>query len=595
MAVESRRLGIRSSPVARTTRRIAGADPRLRVAGLGLAIALLATTIWARLVYWQVIESHQLSTYAADQYQHEVPLPATRGVIYDRELRPLAVNVTVYSVFVSPSNVPAEARPAVADGLSRVLGVDRSRVLQTLESGGQFTYIARRQPKDKADQIAALRLPGVGLEPEQQRSYLPGGSGQGTLAANLLGFVNYDGKGQYGVEGYYDSRLAGKAGYKTSYTDAAGRDIALGPSERVNPVNGSDIVLTIDAGVQYAAEQALAAGVKANHADSGSVIVMDPKTGEVIAWADYPTYDANQFTTADPATVRDSIVADLYEPGSIMKVPTLSGALDAHAITPTTTINDPGYIAVGGYTLHDWDLKNHGTVTMTRVLEESYNVGAVRAEQMEGADAFYHYLQAFGFGHPSDVDVAGEASQPLAPRAQWPEVQLATAAYGQGISVNIVQMAAAVNVIANGGRWAQPHVADSIGGRPSPLASAPQPQVVSPQAAAQMSQMMESVVQHGSGYTARVAGFELDEAGKTGTSQMPEKGGYSADHVWASYAGFLPAQNPRFTMLVVLRKPNNGSFDHNEGYYVSAPIWKQIAESMVLQWRIAPDPPAAKP
>ena len=589
MAVESRRLGLAGRrPPARTVR---AHSPRLRVLAIGLVVAVLAGAVWTRLVYWQLVQHQELSRWAASQYQHEVPLPAARGLLYDRELRPLAVNTTVYSVFVSPDAVPSEDRERVAGGLAQVLGVDAGNVMATLKSGKKFAYIARRQPKAKADQITALGLPGVGMETEQQRSYLPGGAG-GTLAANLLGYVNFDGQGQYGVEGYYDQKLAGKAGFKTTYRDAAGRDIALGPNQRVNPINGPDLVLSLDAGIQYAAEQALAKGVQANKAESGSVIVMDPKTGGIIAWADYPTYDANNFTAANPASIRDSVAADLYEPGSIMKVPTLAGALDAHAITPTATITDPGYIDVGGVRLRDWDLKNHGTVTYTRVLEESYNVGAVRAEQAEGLPTFYRYLQGFGFNAASGVDVAGEAvgQPPLRPYDQWRESELATASYGQGIAVNMVQMAAAVNVIANGGRYAPPHVVARIGGQPNAVEAQPQRQVIDPATAAQMKQMMESVVQHGSGYTARVAGFETDEAGKTGTSQMPEAGGYSSDHVWASYAGFLPADNPRFTMLVVVRKPNNGSFDHNEGYYVSAPIWKEIAQSIVLQWRLTPDP-----
>ena len=273
-----------------------------------------------------------------------------------------------------------------------------------------------------------------------------------------------------------------------------------------------------------------------------------------------------------------------------MKVPTLAGALDAHAITPTTTIQDPGYVDVGGFRIRDWDLRNHGTVTYTRVLEESYNVGAVKAQQAEGAASYYHYLQAFGFNAPSGVDVAGEQAAPLRPLDQWRDSELATAAFGQGIAVNQVQMLAALNVIANGGRYAQPHVVERIGAQANPMVGAPQAQVIAPETAQQMNKMMQSVVVNGSGYTARIQGFEKDEAGKTGTSQMPENGQYSTDHVWASYAGFLPADNPKFTMLVVVRKPNNGSFDHNEGYYVSAPIWKAIAQAIILQWRITPDP-----
>ena len=566
-----------------------GDNPRLRVLALTLVVLMVAGSIWARLFYWQVLQHGELAKRAVRQYEQVVPLPPARGIVYDRDLRPLAVNTTVYSIFVSPVAVPPDQRAQVAATLSQVLGVDRDHLLAVLASGHQFAYVARRQAKDRADQVQAAALPGVGLEPEQQRSYLPGGS-DGSLAANLLGFVNFDGQGQYGVEGFYDQRLAGKAGYKTTYRDAAGRDIALGPSQRVNPVNGSDLVLSLDANIQYAAEQALAAGVKANKGESGSVIVMDPHTGGIIAWADYPTYNANAYGASDPAQIKDRVAADLYEPGSVMKVPTLAGALDAHAITPTTTINDPGYVDVGGFRIRDWDLRNHGTVTYTRVLEESYNVGAVKAQQAEGADSYYHYLQAFGFGAPSGVDVAGEQSVPLRPLDQWRDSELATAAFGQGIAVNQVQMLAALNVIANGGRYVQPHAVERIGGQVNPLVGAPQSQVIAPETAEQMNKMMQSVVVNGSGYTARIQGFEKDEAGKTGTSQMPENGQYSTDHVWASYAGFLPADNPRFTMLVVVRKPNNGSFDHNEGYYVSAPIWKAIAQAIILQWRITPDP-----
>ena len=245
-----------------------GDNPRLRVIALTLLILLTAGAIWGRLVYWQVLQHGELSKWAAGQYQKVVPLPATRGVLYDRDLRPLAVNTTVYSVFVSPAAVPPDQRAPVATALTQILGVDHDLLLGTLASGRQFAYVARRQAKEKADQVQAAALPGVGLEPEQQRSYLPGGS-DGSLAANLLGYVNVDGRGQYGVEGFYDARLAGKAGYKTTYRDAAGREIALGPSKTVDPVNGSDLVLSLDANIQYAAEQALAAGVKANQGESG--------------------------------------------------------------------------------------------------------------------------------------------------------------------------------------------------------------------------------------------------------------------------------------------------------------------------------------
>lgn len=562
--------------------------PRLRLLWLPVAAVLVAGAIWGRLAYWQIGQHGYLSRIATEQYLDRIPLPASRGVVYDRDLRPLALDTTVYDVTLAPDLVRPEERGQVAKALAGALGVDPSGVLQMLESGRKFAYVARRQPQERADRIRQMRLPGVYLQPQEQRTYLPGGTPDVSLASSLLGFVDWNGRGSRGVEQYYQQQLAGRAGYESTYRDLAGRQIVLGPQKRVDPANGSDLVLTLDSNVQFAAEQAIAQGVKDNRAESGSVIVMDPKTGGIVAWASYPSYDANLFNTTDPARTRDPIASDLYEPGSIMKVVTLSGALDAGRITPGTVVNDPGYVTVGGAVLHDWDGRNHGDVTMTKVLESSLNVGAVKAMQMEGRDTFLHYLQAFGFGQPTGVDVSGEANLPLRPPEQWRDSELATASYGQGIAVTMVQMCAALNVIANHGVWVQPHVVDRVGGRPLQLA-APR-RVISEQAAAQMDAMMRSVVQHGSGHEARIPGFELDETGKTGTSQMPESGGYSADHVWASYAGMLPAVNPAFTMLVVVRKPNNGSADHNEGYYVAAPIWKRIAQQIILQWHLAPEP-----
>lgn len=552
-----------------------------------LIAVVVASTIWGRLAYWQVVQHRHLSTLATDQHLAQIALPASRGQVYDRDLRPLAINTTVYDVTIAPDLVRPDERQRVADELAGVLGVPREGILAQLATNGKFGYVAKRQPKEKADQLRELRLPGVYLQAQQQRTYLPGGVPDVSLASSLLGFVDYQGQGQRGVEAHYNTRLAGRAGYVSTYRDLAGRELPLGSPTRRDPVNGRDVVLTLDSNIQFSAEQAIASGVKGAKAESGSVLVMDTKTGGIVAWATYPAYDANQFTTTDPARTRDPIVSDLYEPGSVMKVPTLAGALDTGKITPSTTIQDPGHVSVGGSLIHDWDGANHGTVTMTNVLEKSLNVGAIKAMQMEGRDSFFHYLEAFGFTAATGVDVADEAWMPARPTAQWRESEVATASFGQGIAVNMVQMCAAINTVANQGRWVQPHVAETVGGvAPGPVASR---QAISAESAASMTRMMDSVVQHGSGWMARVKGFELDEAGKTGTSQIPENGRYSQDHVWASYVGFLPSDNPRFTMLVVVRKPNNGSADHNEGYYVSGPIWKVIAEQIILQWRITPE------
>jgi cell division protein FtsI/penicillin-binding protein 2 len=562
------------------------------VLALVITATILAGVVWSRLAYWQVLQHAHLAAAAQQQYHELVELPALRGGIYDRNMKQLVVNTTVYSAFVSPDQIPSDQRARVALALGTVLGADAGKVNQTLSSSAKFAYIARRFSKQKADQLKALLLPGVGLQEEQQRAYLPGLANT-TLAANLLGFVNFDGLGQYGVEGYYQKQLAGKPGYISSYRDLANREIVLGSHTHQDPITGSDLVLSLDSEIQYAAEQALAAGVQRDRAESGSVLIMDPATGGIVAWADYPSYNANNFNTTDPATFLDNITSSVYEPGSVMKVVTLSGAINAGAITPNMVINDPGYIYVGGYRIFDWDRRNHGNVTYTYVLAHSLNVGAMKAMQAEGHASFYNYLQGFGLTKPSGIDVAGESFVPLPGASQMQDSQYATTAFGQGIDVNMVQMLSAVNVIANGGKYAPPHVVERIGNALNPILQQPQRQVISPQTAAQMTAMMEQVVQNGSGWSSRVRGFELDQAGKTGTSQMPVNGKYTLN-VWASFVGFLPAQHPRFTMLVVVRKPNypgsNQDWTLNDGYLTAAPIWQKIAQSLVVDWRITPDP-----
>ena len=565
---------------------------RLRVISM-LAIAMvLAGMVWSRLAYWQVAEHGQLALAAQAQYREFVPLPALRGAIFDRNLTQLVVNTTVYSAFVSPDQITPGERQSVAGALASILGADNASVTAILQSKVKFAYIARRVSKTKADRLRALKLPGVGLQEETQRSYLPGAYAGTTLASDLLGFVNWNGDGQGGLEQKYQKLLAGTPGYVSSYRDLANREIVLGSHTHQDPVSGSDLVLTLDANVQYAAEQVLAAGINTDNAESGSVLIMDPTTGGIVAWADYPSYNANDFNHTDPALLKDNVVSYLYEPGSVMKVVTLSGAINAGVIAPDTVINDPGVLTVGGYRIYDWDRANHGNIDYTYVLAHSLNVGAMKAMQAEGHDAFYKNLQAFGLTQPSGVDVAGESFVAPPSASQMADSQYATTSFGQGIDVNMVQMLSAINVVANGGKYAPPHVVERVGTQVNPVLLQPQRQVVSPQTAAQMTAMMEQVVQKGSGSLARVHGFEKDQTGKTGSSQIPVNGQYTTD-VWTSYVGFLPAQHPRFTMLVVVRKPHYPGSDRNwtlnDGYLTAAPIWQKIAQTMVVDWHITPD------
>lgn len=569
-----------------------GTSTRLRIFAMLIAALVLSSVVWTRLAYWQVMRHGQLTQQATAQYREVVELPAVRGAIFDHNMTQLVVNTTVYSAFVSPDQVPPGQRIQVAGMLSSVLGVDQKALSDTLASGRKFAYVLRRFSKEKADALRAMKLPGVGLEEEQQRSYLPGIGAGSTLAANLLGFVTYDGQGQYGLEAKYQKALAGTPGYISSYRDLANREIVLGSHTHQDPVPGANIVLSLDANIQYAAEQALANGVKKSRGESGSVLIMDPKTGGIVAWADYPSYNANNFATSSTASFKDNVLSYLYEPGSVMKVVTLSGAIDVGKITPNTVIDDPGALYIGGYRIADWDGRNHGKISYTYVLTHSLNVGAMKAMQAEGHAAFYHYLQSFGLTQPSGVDVAGEGFMPPPSMSQMSASQYATTSFGQGINVNMVQMLAAINVIANGGKYAPPHVVERVGNSINPVMLQPQKQVISAATAKQMTAMMEQVVQKGSGFTTRVHGFELDQAGKTGTSQIPVNGKYTLN-VWASFVGFLPSVHPRFTMLVLIRKPNvpgsENDWTLNDGYFTAGPVWQKIAAAIVAGWHITPE------
>jgi cell division protein FtsI/penicillin-binding protein 2 len=510
-----------------------------------------------------------------------------RGNILDRNGALLVTNTPVFSIFASPDQMTGAERKDVAAKLAPVLHLSAADIQVKLASARQFVYLARRVPASVAHQLDAMRLPGIGKVAETQRSYVDGGVAGTSLAANLLGFANDEGKGNYGIEGYYDKALGGQPGFEATVRDLANRPIVLSDRQRRDPMNGATLQLSLDSTIQVVAERALADGVQKYQAESGSLIIMEPATGRIVAWADVPSYNANQFATTPTGQFIDPIVSSLYEPGSVMKVVTLSGALDNHAITPDTRFNETGVAVVGGVAIRNWDNRAHGNVTMTQVLQNSLNVGAIKAQQMEGAGPFYQYLQKFGIGSPTGVDVAAETAEPLRDLARWKPVELATASYGQGVDTTAIEMLAAVNVVATGGNLVWPHVVDQVideNGTRHPVQPRIIRQVVSAKTAQQMQQMMVGVVEHGSGFAARIDGFKNRIAGKTGTASIPENGKYLPDDTIGSFVGFVPVDHPQFIMLVITRKPKVLF----EGAYVAAPIWKTVASALITQWQIAP-------
>lgn len=562
-------------------------EPRSRILTLMALVLCAYLVLLGRLAYWQVLRHGDMSRLAAAYHNETVTLPAVRGNIIDRNGNLLVTNTPVYSVFASPDQISGSDRQAIANQLAPVLQLTPDDILTKLATPLKFVYLARREPASVAQQLNQMSLPGIGEIQETQRSYVDGGVPGTSLAANLLGFVNDAGSGNYGVEGYYDSLLRGQDGFEATVRDLANQPIVLSDRQKRDPVNGATLQLSLDSSIQVAAERALAAGVQKYQAQSGSVIIMEPYTGRIVAWADVPSYNANDFATTPTELFRDPIVSDLYEPGSVMKVVTLSGALDDHAITPNYTFDETGTAYVGGYAIHNWDGRAHGWVTMTDVLENSLNVGAIKAQQLEGGANFYHYLQQFGIGAVTGVDVQGEVAAPLGPLSQWKPVQLATASFGQGVDTTPIEMLAAVDAVATGGDLVQPHVVDAMidaKGVSHPVEPKIVRHVISPRTAQEMTQMMVGVVEHGSGFAARIGGFRNDIAGKTGTASIPENGGYSKTNTIGSFIGFLPADHPQFIMLVITRQPKILF----EGAYVSAPIWKTIADALITRWQIAP-------
>ena len=560
---------------------------------MGMA-AVLAAVLVGKLVYWQVVEHQKISLLAAKQHQVTFKLPSQRGKIFDRSGQLLATDTPVANVVADPSLIPQAARSQVAGSLAPLLGMTATDILKQLEMPLKFEYLKHKVPRETADKITALHLAGIALEDNSRRSYLssvdPAAPTEPrSLASNLLGFVNDDGTGQYGLEQYYDAQLKGHDGYESTLKTGANETLVLSDVKKVLPQDGTSLQLGLDSQVQFFAEKALADGVRKTGAESGSVIIMEPSTGNIIAWADFPTFDANNFGRSDAKLLSDPVVSSLYEPGSVMKVVTLSGGLQSGAITPDYTFNETGSVSVDGYNIQDWDHKPHGNISMTRVLELSLNVGAVKVQQMEGPNNFYKFLGAFGIGSLTGIDVADEVALPLKPLRNYHASELATTAFGQGVAVTPIEMISAINTVANGGRFVHPRVVTSTILADGSRKDTPQDlgtQVLGTQAENDMRQMMINVVEHGSGWTTKMDGWQNQIAGKTGTANVPEGGKYT-DKVISSFVGFMPANNPRFTMLVIMRNPKGDTLAQ-EGTFTAAPVWKSIAQQIMVQWQVTP-------
>jgi cell division protein FtsI/penicillin-binding protein 2 len=557
----------------------ANPNTRWRMAALMTILFASALMLIAQLFRWQVLEHETFLALAEAEHQAEVSIRPRRGAIYDRNGFLLAADSFRYAISASP---PMVIDPyATADRLFPLLGINRDETLAALTSEAAWVPLSRGVPQALGETIRAWDITGIQVETQAKRVY-PGD----TLAANLLGFVNDNDHGFYGVEGYYDAMLHGTSGLLQGERDPFGSSIPIGLGQYVPPRDGRNLVLTIDRTAQYLVERELKDAIQRYQADSGTVVVLDPRTGGILALASWPGYNPNRFAEADSKFFPDPAVSEQYEPGSVFKVITMAAGLDSHAITPDTTIYDGGAIEVGGRTILNWDRQPHDTVDMTTVLGKSLNVGAAQVAVMLGKERFYTYVRRFGFGRITEVDLDSEGPGTLkAPGdPDWHESDLGTNSFGQGIAVTPLQMTLSIAAVANDGLLMKPHVVQQIVEGEQVLSV--QPTVVRRVILADTAQtltdmLVAAVVQETE--LAQVPGYRV--AGKTGTAQIPVPGGYHPTLTVASFAGYLPADDPAAVILVVIHKPETSPW----GGQVAAPVFARIAEQLMVLLEIPPD------
>lgn len=547
-----------------------------------LVIMMLGVSgIVVRLVQLQVRDASAYQTLAWDQRVRTIDLPASRGSILDRTGRELALSLPAKAVFARPSLLDdprGEAR-IVADAL----GLDPVDVLANMRKPGPFVYLAHAQDVDKVAALEAMQLPGIGFLPETRR-YYPSDD----LASQILGFVGLDGTGLAGLEQEYQKELAGKAGHEVIESDPAGVLIPQGENEGVPPVAGEDLVLTIDREVQYRAQIALQKAVKANGAKSGTVIVLDPTTGDILAMANYPTFNPNKASEADPDSVRNRAVTDAYEPGSVNKVVTASAALEEGFIKVDQRLMVPDFYRLYTKTFHDVHPHAPELMTLGDILAYSSNIGAIKVAKLLGPKLLYSYLQRFGLTELTGLGFPGESSGILPAPSQWSGTSMGTIPIGQGIAVTPLQMAAVYATIANGGMWVEPRlIRSTIGpdGAVHDAAPARTRRVISPETAQVVSRMLGYAVDVGTGQAAQIPGYWV--AGKTGTARKVNAAGtaYLVGKYVASFIGFVPASRPALVVAAVLDEPVSVY-----GGVAAAPLFRDVARFALGRMRIPPAP-----
>ena len=544
-------------------------DSRLYV--LSVVLILWCGAICLRLVYLQIFRYGSFEQRAQHQQQRTVEVSARRGIIYDRAGRELAMSVSVDSAFAVPSEIPDLA--GTISLISRITKSDPHELLARCKAAKTFCWVARKADAETADRIRSLNLRGIYFQKESKRFYP-----KGELAAQVIGYVGTDDEGLSGIEREYDEKLRGRPGEMLISVDA--RRKWFGSVEK-QPEPGQNVVLTIDQQIQYIAERELDTAMEQTHAISGTVIVENPRTGEILALANRPTFNPNLTREITPEKLKNHAVSDVYEPGSTFKLVTISAALEEKLTTPNEVFDcQMGSIVINGMRIHD--SRPHGLLPVSDILAESSDVGSIKIGMRLGDERFYKYIRGFGFGQQTGVELPGETRGLTKPPSRWSKVSFAAISMGQEIGITPLQLVGLVSTMANDGVRVAPRiVAATTLPQSTPqtitLQAKEQQRVISSLTAAQMRQMMQGVVLHGTGTKAILEGYST--AGKTGTAQKvdPATHAYSHTKYVASFAGFAPINNPAITVAVTL----DSAVGLHQGGQVSAPVFRRVAQQVL--------------
>ncbi len=538
-----------------------------------LSFLILFLFCCARLFFIQFFRSDYLASLAKKQHNLFIELEPRRGTIFDANFHPLAFNVAVDSLYGSPNEIPDKDKPGLINKLSGILKLDYTYLRDKLNRKKSFVWLARKITPEQTQAIRALKIKGIDFIKESKRSYP-----NGYLLSHIVGFAGLDNAGLDGIELNYDLYLKGEPGWALFLRDARQKKLDIW-EKMILPKDGFDVVLTIDDVIQFIAERELDKVYKTTHAKGASIVVMDPHTGAILALANRPTFDLNEYREAPKESMRNRAIADMFEPGSVFKIVTASAVIEEGKVSEEQRFFcENGSYKIAGHVLHDHT--SHGYLSFREVIEQSSNIGTCKIAQILGQDSLYQYVKKFGFGDKSGIDMPGEISGSIKNPSFWSKTSITAIPMGQEVGVTALQLTAAISVIANGGNLMKPYVVKEIKDKMNVRIKAFSPvfvrKVMSLDTSFRVRKILIGAVEEGTGKLAKIPGVSI--AGKTGTAQKIEPGGaYSHDKFVASFIGFTPAEDPLIAMAIIVDEPHPYYF----GGVVSAPVFKNTASDIL--------------